>query len=156
MRPSAGWILAAVLLAGCEALPEFLDREPPVVAPTKPVAQSPSPSAAPTAEVEAGTLEAPVAALPPVNDDPDQFLGSSGSDIAAVLGEPGLRRKEGPAEIWQYRGRNCVLDLFLYLPENGTGSARVDYVELRNPALSETKRRACLADMLRAQLAPVS
>jgi hypothetical protein len=38
--------------------------------------------------------------------------------LIARLGEPDFTRRDPPAEIWQYRGPNCVLDLFLY-PEDG-------------------------------------
>ncbi|MGB8842788.1 MAG: hypothetical protein WCC64_17170 [Aliidongia sp.] len=38
--------------------------------------------------------------------------------LIARLGEPDFTRRDPPAEIWQYRGTNCVLDLFLY-PEDG-------------------------------------
>ena len=30
------------------------------------------------------------------------------------LGAPEFVRRDGPAQIWQYRAENCVLDLFLY------------------------------------------
>lgn len=150
-------LIMGLLLTGCEGFSNLSgDNEAPI--------GSASPSAAPTNPVEETSVAAPspadatsdVAALPPVNDDPDQFLGATGVEVAAALGEPSLVRKEGPAEIWQYQGPNCILDLFLYAPESGDGPFRVDYIELRNPALTDKRRRACLADMLRARLVPTS
>jgi hypothetical protein len=38
--------------------------------------------------------------------------------LVARLGEPDFTRRDPPAEIWQYRGSTCVLDVFLY-PEEG-------------------------------------
>jgi hypothetical protein len=38
--------------------------------------------------------------------------------LIARLGEPDFTRHDPPAEIWQYRGTSCVLDVFLY-PEDG-------------------------------------
>jgi hypothetical protein len=34
--------------------------------------------------------------------------------LAAKLGEPDFKRQEESAQIWQYRGEACVLDVFLY------------------------------------------
>lgn len=64
---------------------------------------------------------------PQANDDPAQLLGLSGSDVTARLGEPALIRREGQAEVWQYRRVRCVLDLFLY------GDVKqVEHVDLRD------------------------
>jgi hypothetical protein len=38
--------------------------------------------------------------------------------LVARLGQPDFTRQDPPAEIWQYRGATCVLDVFLY-PEDG-------------------------------------
>ncbi len=38
--------------------------------------------------------------------------------LLARLGPPDFTRRDAPAELWQYRGATCVLDLFLY-PEAG-------------------------------------
>ena len=69
-----------------------------------------------------------MAVLPPSADaDPDQLLGLSADDVAAKLGKPALVRRDGDAEVWQYRRVNCVLDLFLY------GSRKqVEHVDLRD------------------------
>lgn len=84
-----------------------------------------------------------------VNDDPGQFLGASSTALADALGPPGFLRRDGPAEVWQYRrdgGAGCVLDVFLYM----TGEdLLVRHVELRGPPATTAQRRACLAAMLR-------
>ena len=60
--------------------------------------------------------------------DPDRFRGLAEQDVIAFLGEPSFRRREKPAEIWQFYGQNCVLDLFLY---DDAGIKRVSHAELR-------------------------
>ncbi len=63
--------------------------------------------------------KAPVApAAPPSLADlasgPQHFEGLEGRVILAELGNPNFRRRETPAEVWQYYGPGCILDLFLY------------------------------------------
>lgn len=84
----------------------------------------------------------------PVNDDPAQFMAAGGDALREALGDPALIRRDGQAEVWQFRGDDCTLDLFLY-PGEGKRLA-VKHVELRGEA--EDERRACLAGMLRARI----
>jgi hypothetical protein len=88
------------------------------------------------------------ARVSPVDDNPEQFLGLDGPKVDQTLGEPDLVRRDGPAEVRQFRGDDCVLDLFLY-PE--TGGLAVKHVELRGPSLDNVGRRACLAEMIRTR-----
>lgn len=46
--------------------------------------------------------------------EPSRLKGLSPTQVRAVLGKPMFTRRDAPAEIWQYRGRACTLDLFLY------------------------------------------
>jgi hypothetical protein len=97
---------------------------------------------------EQSTLLAPyngMAVIPPSADaDPDQLLGLSGDDIAAKLGKPALIRRDGDAEVWQYRRVHCVLDLFFY------GSRKeVEHVDLRDRGDSTDEAvQACFQRML--------
>jgi len=54
--------------------------------------------------------------------------GMYGDDVATRLGAPQFRRRDGQAEIWQYRGSACTLDVFLYAEG---GNLKVRYVEAR-------------------------
>ncbi|MEQ8965115.1 MAG: hypothetical protein RID91_04755 [Azospirillaceae bacterium] len=63
-----------------------------------------------------------------VEGDPEKLIGLDAVAIAALLGEPELRRLERPAEVWQYRSDACVFDIFLYREEQGP---RVVYYEAR-------------------------
>jgi len=83
--------------------------------------------------------------LPPVNDDPAQLLGQSTVQVHDLLGEPRLIRRDGPAEIWQYRASNCILDVFLY---DAGADRTVRHVDLRGPGTAMPDRRACFARML--------
>ncbi|MGE5506856.1 MAG: hypothetical protein ACM31L_20725 [Actinomycetota bacterium] len=47
-------------------------------------------------------------------DGPSGLKGLTAGQVRSVLGSPNFRRRDNPAEIWQYRGNACTLDLFLY------------------------------------------
>lgn len=74
-----------------------------------------------------------------------RLRGLAAAEISAKLGQPSFRRREPPAEIWQYFGPGCVLDLFLY-DENGT--QRVAHAELRSHNLTASGQTACLGQLL--------
>lgn len=83
--------------------------------------------------------DAQVAALPGgTGADPSRLKGLSPLQVRAVLGKPMFTRRDAPAEIWQYRGRACTIDLFLY--EDG-GKQTVTHVAVRSqqPAVNESQ-----------------
>ncbi len=85
-----------------------------------------------------------MAVVPPSTADPEELLGLSGDEITAKLGKPTLVRRDGDAEVWQYRRVNCVLDLFLY-----GGRKQVEHVDLRDRGdASEAAVQACFQRML--------
>jgi hypothetical protein len=63
---------------------------------------------------------------------PPDLKGFSPAQVAALYGDPDLKRIDPPAEIWQYRSAECVVDLFFYDDQDG---ARMVYAEsrLRHP-----------------------
>lgn len=69
------------------------------------------------------------ATLPGTGADPARLKGLSSLQVRAVLGKPMFTRRDAPAEIWQYRGRACTIDLFLY--DEG-GSQTVSHVAVRS------------------------
>ena len=113
-------VLALLTLSACApSLPRqpdaaFLPDAPNPVA--APVASEPEPTPAPM----------PAAARLLVLD---QIAGMRSEDLAAVLGPPDFRRSEPPAELWQYRSADCVLDIFLY---RDGGDYRVAQSAVRN------------------------
>jgi hypothetical protein len=120
-----------------------------------PAACAAPPAAPPGAEMPAippASVAAPAApaasavALPavPVSAAPGGLgrLGSArGVELAALLGRPDFLRRDGPAEVWQYRTRSCVLDFFLYDEPDGQ---RVAHAEARNRAGAAMTARRCL------------
>jgi hypothetical protein len=60
--------------------------------------------------------------------------------LIARLGKPDFTRNDPPAEIWQYRGSTCVLDVFLY-PEEG--EMKVLHVATRDRDRVEAPENHC-------------
>ena len=54
-----------------------------------------------------------------VSEDPNGLIGLEPQQIAERLGAPELQRSEPPAEVWQYRTRACVFNLYIYDEEDG-------------------------------------
>jgi hypothetical protein len=81
----------------------------------------------------------------------DQFTGLKSKDLVALLGEPSLRRRDPPAELWQYRGTGCVLELYLYRDGD---AYRVVRAETRGRSLAGDD--GCTAAMLPRHPAPSS
>ena len=118
---------------------------PPVLTPAQATV---TPTAAPVAAV---TAPAPrVAALPPVDDDPNKLLGLNRDGLSALLGTPDLIRRDAPAEIWQYLASDCVFDVVLY--QRGADYA-VSYLEARDATAAVLPARTCLNQLLRARQA---
>jgi hypothetical protein len=79
----------------------------------------------------------------------DRFEGQSASDLIASLGDPNFRRRESPAEVWQYYGPGCILDLFLYddAPGASKGAGKVEHAELRGRP-GQPVEAACLGKLI--------
>ena len=152
--PALTAVCVAALLTACGGTPppEAGTPQPasdqtaaaPPPAPAAP--EPPPPRAAPSTPVERAALPQPPE--PPVNADPAQFLSQGTDRLTRTLGQPTLIRRDGPAEVWQYAGRGCVLDVFFY--DQGGAGFQARHVELRAAGLPESARRACLAEMIRA------
>ena len=86
-------------------------------------------------------------ATPPPTDPVHsaQILGLDSGAVRKLLGEPGLIRRDEPAEVWQYRTTSCVLDVVLYDQASGP---RVVYTEARTPTAEPTQADPCLSDVL--------
>lgn len=135
-------------------------RETPVpVAPAR-AQPAPEPAAAPAAPEPAEAAppapapqEEQVAALPrPVLDaeaiaaapDPAGLVGKAPTVVQAAFGNATLRRREPPAEVWQYRTGACVLDLVFY-PEGAAGALQVAHVALRPVDAPTIDGKTCAA-----------
>jgi hypothetical protein len=78
----------------------------------------------------------------------DDVMGRDARALAALLGNPALDVREGPARKLQFLGPTCVLDAYLYPPRGG-GEAVVTHVDARLPDGRETDRGGCIAVLSR-------
>ena len=112
----------------------------------------------PTIKAITPDQDADVAAIEPapevinVNDDPQQFITLDIYQLSKLLGAPLLVRRDGTAEVWQYKNDACTLDIFLYEEET---KLRVKYVDLRGDT-NDAGNRACMAEILRAHIRHMS
>jgi len=84
-----------------------------------------------------------LAALPAVTE-PSRLKGLSTPQVQALLGAPAFKRRDPPAEIWQYRSRRCTLDLFIY--QDGGSPQRVEHYTVRSP--SPVAEKDCFGELL--------
>jgi hypothetical protein len=56
----------------------------------------------------------------------NELTGLRPSDVVAILGQPDLQRDEPPAELWQYRAPDCILNLFFYRERDGYRLSRAE------------------------------
>ncbi|WP_146747632.1 hypothetical protein [Paramagnetospirillum kuznetsovii] len=101
--------------------------------------------------VESPSQRTETAALPRVQSGPltpEGLKGLSAAQVEDALGTPGFRRRDPPAEIWQYRVKSCTLDLFLYVE---TAGRMVAHYAVRSPVGSPVSDRACLDEVLNAK-----
>jgi hypothetical protein len=146
-RLSAALVLG-VLLAACAGPP------PPTGAvrvdgaslsqPMQPAAAAPKDPAVAALPGPAPPLTPP----PPARSDvqPAALVNRPGSTVQELLGPPDLRRREPPAEVWQYTGDSCVLDITFYASTDG-GAAVAAYLESRALDGAKMEPAACLGHL---------
>ncbi len=76
---------------------------------------------------------------------PECLVGLSSMAIQQMLGKPDFKRRDSPAEIWQYRESGCLLDVFLYLNKD---NYQVSHVEVRGYSIKSILGAACLLEVL--------
>ncbi len=166
-RPVAAVAAAVIVLgAACEPVqpPKVIDYSATMAAD----AEVPAAPAEQTREVEAPTPETPAPApksLPDLAMSPDvrgrdivpgpdrvpaprTLLGLEHHQVMALLGEPSFKRRDDPAQIWQYRDSTCILDVFLYRPKGG-GAYRVTHVEVRGHGVIKVSQEDCFLRLLK-------
>jgi hypothetical protein len=89
---------------------------------------------------------------PPLPEfEPASLLGASSSKIEAVLGSADLLRREGTAEVWQYRLATCVVDYFVY--PDADGNKQVTGWDWRPPIIAENlNAQQCRQDLAARQV----
>jgi len=102
-----------------------------------------------TAPVPRVSLE-PQPAAKPVAFAPTtaSLIGANPVMLERWLGAPGLIRRDDPAQVWQYRDKSCVLDVYLYPDESGM---RVAHAEARSKAVAGDPLAPCLTALSSAR-----
>jgi len=77
----------------------------------------------------------------------DGLMGLSSSRVAELLGQPSLRRRDWPADLWQYEAEGCVVDIVFYddTPEDGVVHAEARLAEGSGLPGNEALADRCLA-----------
>lgn len=118
-------------------------------APARPMAAAPMPA------VEAG-VAAPAPPRLPGGQAPaaaSALMQQPADAVRAALGEPSLRRAEGPlAEIWLYEAPRCRLDIILY--REAGGPFRVAHAQARAAGVETQTEAECLRDIAGGRAAP--
>ena len=73
------------------------------------------------------------------------ILGLTASELVGHFGNPALQVREGAGLKLQFRSPRCVLDAYLYPPDNGGGVQRVTYVDTRLSSGAAVDQAACIA-----------
>lgn len=103
-----------------------------------PQQQAAAPATPPTVALAPAATPAPgEPALPP----PEMLIGADRETVADRLGKPEFLMRAQASEIWQYRTKGCVLDVYLY---EDKGDMRVVYMEARDLAGSELATGTCM------------
>ena len=83
---------------------------------------------------------------------PSTLSGLDSGQVVELLGPPPFKRRDNPAEIWQYRAQACVLDLFLYRVGK-SGPFRVRHFEARGRGKNGVSEKDCFHRLLKAHQA---
>ncbi|WP_339632890.1 hypothetical protein [uncultured Sneathiella sp.] len=145
-------VFAALLfiVAGCAKGPEIttLPKDGKKSAPVSAVSGS-APASIPSQKKPDPPV---IAAKPPAVLEPTIVVGKTTSEIGSAFGDPNMRRKDSPAEVWQYLAPDCALHLFFY-PASSGGEMIVRHIAINGRSVetySELDRKKCFNDYLRA------
>ncbi|WP_270938580.1 hypothetical protein, partial [Falsiroseomonas oryzae] len=83
-----------------------------------------------------------------------ELVGQTPEALLRWLGEPRLRREEGPAEVWHYQASGCHLDLVLYREDGPRPVLRVAFAAARAIGTARRGEAACLRDIAREAVRP--
>ena len=76
----------------------------------------------------------------------EQLLGQDTAWVDQQIGQPAFKRRDGQAEMWQYKKTKCVLSVFIY--EDAPGSKRrVLHFDARDLEGNSVDRDLCLNGM---------
>jgi hypothetical protein len=81
----------------------------------------------------------------PVERPSGALVGLTASELGQRFGKPGFQVREGAGTKLQRTGQGCVLDVYLYPPENGRGAETVTFADARRASGADISVEACLA-----------
>ena len=88
----------------------------------------------------------------------DNLYKLRGGAVRTALGEPGLVRADAPTVVWQYRSRECVLDIYYKSEDADVNYAPVVYYEVRSRQNGveavQPGSQSCLESLLPSVSAP--
>ena len=93
----------------------------------------------------------PAPEKPAIDDDPERLMGLGAGELTRMLGSPGFVRRDATAQLWRYRNKSCILDLFLY-SSAGRPEYFVSHVEARRSEGGAAPKRECFGALLLDQL----
>ncbi len=127
---------------------------PPLIAAPEPVESTPPAGVPPGVELlpKEFTRRPEIPAAPRL-PDPAKLKGFEPAAMQALLGVPDLLRWESHAQVYQYRGAKCVLDIIFYESPNG-GPFQAVHLSARGPGGQDTEVKTCLVDLLPAESWP--
>ena len=93
-----------------------------------------------------------MAAAPPPTYSPigrARVLGQNAAGRVSLFGPADADVREGSGRKLQFAGPICVLDAYLYPPQQGAGAERVTYVDARTAAGTPTDGTQCALSLSR-------
>lgn len=77
---------------------------------------------------------------------PGDLIGLSAGEVRDLMGAPVFRRRDPPAELWQYSSKRCFFDVFLFQGK-GAPAYRVNHIEARGRTISAIPLRECFLSL---------
>ena len=87
--------------------------------------------------------------------DPESLIGQPVAMVLADLGEPEIRRREPPVEVWQYRTDACVFDVYFDETDEAESPVVVFY-EARNREDGSAASLTCFREITAASRLPAA
>ena len=79
----------------------------------------------------------------------DSLKGSLQGRVKLLLGAPDFVRVDKPAQLWQYRHRDCCIDLFFY--PNINGAMKLNFLDFRTFGTTSINRQSCFVKILQTK-----
>ena len=80
--------------------------------------------------------------------DPKQLIGLSKKGIQKIFGAPDFKRYDFLVEIWQYRKKNCLMDIYLYPDKQKINGFRVKHAKARSRTIYQISQKQCFLEVL--------